>query len=454
MFKISDEKRAYPRIKTNLRMNILENVFANLIDLSESGLSFSSTETISSPEITLKISFSDGGSELRTNAKLVWKRDAEGNSSLYGVEFVKLGEDQKLVLRKELVQNQISGLLQYAKDKDKKHAISIYFLKDVLDYINVLVKLTEVLAKEKDVSEKIFRRLTDATNLILLKGYGLEESLEDKILIAKVKENFRLLIGVWAYKSPFVKNGFEKPRGYPGDYLMLEAVYSNRPHAKGIGFCYDKYFLNSPYAVAVRYRKDKLREILKKYIKDSNQENLKIFNIACGSCREIKELPPEVFKGRKITFTCIDWDEEALAFSKQAVKTLPENVKFHFIKEDIFKIIKDSNFINSIGNQDLVYSIGLIDYLPDRILRMFIQFFYELTKEKGVLVLTHKNKEKTFSPLAPDWFCNWKFVSRNKEEVLQIYNSSGIKNFNLTTEVDEFNDIFYFYVQKEHGKKP
>lgn len=449
MNKISrQERRAHPRIKTNLKTELSEKISADSVDVSESGLQFNSAETISSPALSLQIHFPHKKFEFKTNARLVWKRDlAEGGSS-YGLEFVALNEAQKAALRKELIKTQISGLLDEIREPEIKKLVSDFFLDDMLNYINEINKIVPYALKDGVYSEEIEKKITRFNNQIVLKGYCLEELLFDKKVMQKVRDSFRYLIGVWAYKSPIMKRAFEKPRGYPGDYLMLETVYNNHSSAEGIGFYFDKYFLSNPYAIAVRHRKDRLREILKKEIQESPLEVIKIFDIACGSCKEIKELPFELFKNKKVIFTCLDWDDEALEFSKQALKDFPVNVQFNFVKEDIMNIIKKVNPMNSYGKQDLVYSIGLIDYLPDRVLKVFIKYFYGLLCEKGKLVLTHKNREKTFSPLPPAWFCDWKFVPRNKEEIVGLFYNCGIDKFSLATEVDEFNDIFYFTIGK------
>lgn len=347
--------------------------------------------------------------------------------------------------QEEAIKKQISGLLNDINDPQAKKDISDFFLKDVSGYTSEIIKIDASLSKQNEYSEEIERKVIHLSNEILLKGYCLETIIGNKIIINKIKENFRFLVGPWVYKSPMIKRAFEKPKGYPGDYLMLENVYDNQPLAKsGIGVYFDKYFLSSPYAVAVRCRKDKLREFIEKEIKRVAFQDIKIFDIACGSCREIKELPITLFKEEKITFNCLDWDQDALEFSRDKVNGSPSNVKFNFIKEDIMNLIRDSSRVGSFAQQDLVYSIGLIDYLPDRILKLFMQFFYGILKVKGKLILTHKNKEKTFSPVGPDWFCNWKFVPRSKEEVVHLFHNSGIKNFSLSSEVDEFNDVFYF----------
>ncbi|MCX5697026.1 MAG: PilZ domain-containing protein [Candidatus Omnitrophica bacterium] len=454
MSRIPTEQRSYPRLKSNLKVDISGNSPGTSVDLSESGMSINSVETISSPNISLKIDFTNDELELKTEARLVWKRDLEDGSSSYGVEFIGLNDAQKVTLRKELIKTQIKELLKEIKDNKIKEDISNFFLGDILDYTNEVNKIISHLSKGNSYSEEIEKKIAHLNNQILLKGYCLEELINNKVIINKSKEHFRSLVGTWAYKSAIVKRAFEKPRGYPGDYLMLETVYNNRTLTEsGIGYYFDKYFLSNPYAVAVRYRKDKLREILRKEIQNSSLKAIKIFDIACGSCREIKELPQSLFKDKTVIFTCLDWDQEALDFSFDALKDFTKNAKFNFVKEDIMNLIKDDKLVDLFEKQDLVYSIGLIDYLPDRILKLFMQFFYGITRENGKLILTHKNKEKTFSPLPPDWFCNWKFVPRTKDEVMHLFYNCGIKDFSLSTDVDEFNDIFYFTFVKQHNVK-
>lgn len=364
------------------------------------------------------------------------------------MEFVDFSETKSEATRRELIENQISGLLNKIKETSVKNDVARFFFEDVFSYINKILNIAGKLSDENEYSQDLEKELARINNEIVVKGYCLEELINDKKIMQEVRDNFRYLVGSWAYTSPIMKRAFEKPRGYPGDYLILENVYNNQSSAKGLGFYFDKYFLSNPYAIAVRYRKDRLREIMKAEIQQSKLETIRIFDIACGSCREIAEQPLGLFQGRKVTFTCLDWDEEALEFSRQALKNFPKNTEFKFVKEDIMKIIKDADLINSYGKQDLIYSIGLIDYLPDRILKVFMKSFYEILKPGGKVIMTHKNREKTFSPLPPAWFCDWKFVPRNKEEVLSLFHNCGLGNFFLSIDVDDFNDIFYFLIGK------
>lgn len=449
MVKIPEEKRWYPRIKTNLRVNVSKNISGESIDLSEGGLSLNSVEFISSPAISLQINFPGTDFKLKIDAKLVWKRDLETGASLYGMEFTHLNEIQKAELRKELIKIQTERLLSEIKDIETKKMVSNFFLKDLLEYINEVIKLIPYFSREDKYSEDLEKRLEQLNTRFLLKGYCLEELLADKKNMQKVKDNFRELVGTWAYKSVIMKRAFEKPRGYPGDYRMLEIVYDNKPISKNVGVYFDNYFLKNPYAVAVRIRKDHLREMLINFLNETDLNRVSILNIACGSCREIRELLPSLKTKSSIIFNCLDWDEEALKFSQDTLLPIkPKNVELKFIKEDVMNLIKNESTALSLVKQDLIYSIGLIDYLPDRVLKKLIYALYQLLQKNGRLILTHKNREKTFPPIPPDWFCDWKFVSRNKDEVIKLFHDCEMSDFSLSLEADDFEHIYYFTITK------
>jgi len=363
---------------------------------------------------------------------------------------------QSNILKKEWIKDQIKELLNEIEVPQIREQISNFFIKKVLDYLNEIDELNSQILKKKVDSEKLQDKLDRLNTEILECGYQLEESISDKHIIRKVKDKFRQLVGPWIYKSIILKRAYEKPCGYPGDYKLLELIYDNRPISKNIGAYFDNYFLKSQYAIAVRIRKDRLREILRDYINKENLNRINILNIACGSCREIRELLPNLNTKKSIIFTCLDWDKEALKFSKDALSPLTikkNNIKFKFIKENIMNVIRNRSITKSLNKQNLIYSIGLIDYLPNVALQKLIYVMYQLLEKNGMLILTHKNKEKAFPAVPPDWACDWKFVSRNKDEVVELFYDSGISGFSLSINSDEFEYIYYFMLRKTKNKE-
>lgn len=449
MGKLSEDRRIHPRIGIKYQVEVAKTITAKASDLSEAGLCFSTPETISSPTMTLKINFPNEKEGFKSTARLVWKRDIEDGSFSYGVEFVDLNETQKASLREELIKAQTAELIEGIKSPEVRQQVSHFFFEDVLSYTNEMVKLIQSATNTKEYSLEIEKKFDQINSQILLKGYCLEELLADKKIMQQIKDSFRKLVGVWVYKSLIVRRGFEKPRGYAGDYEMLEIVYNDKPLSRGLGKYFDNNFLKSPYAVAVRIRKDRLREILQEYIDSAKAEKVRILDIACGSSREIRELLLRTKTKNEVIITCLDWDNEALKFSQDALlPNKPKNINLKFVQEDVMNLTKNGKAEEGCGRQNLIYSIGLIDYIPDRMLKKLIQAWYQLLLPGGKLILTHKNREKTFPPLPPDWFCDWKFVPRNREEAIKLFYDCGMPGFSLSWESDEFGYIYYFTITK------
>ena len=443
------EKRYFPRINTDFLVKIENRISGKTINLSETGISFASKKDNTSKSLTIQIELPSQSFSAKLRVK--WHRISDDTDEfLYGTQFLDLDNKTRRLLREVLFRSQIKNVLNKLQAPEDKKLISSFFLEDVNNFLGGLKKLRKDATLKGNGNVEIIRRMTKLNNEIVLKGSVLEELIANKNIMREIKGSFRLLASTWAYKSNIVKRAFEKPRGYPGDYRMMEDVYDNQPRSEGIGWYYDKYFLSNAYAVAVRSRKDKLREMLYEFI-DTNKDkkSIKILDLACGSSREIAELIPRIKTKSLVKFTCIDWDEEAIAFSKELFKDLPSNVKVGLLKNDLFALMKNEKFCESLGSQDLIYSIGLIDYLPDRILKKWLQFFYQLLHKGGKFIVTHKNKEKTFPPLPPNWFCDWKFVPRSKDEVVNFLYNCGLDKFSLDIKVDDFIYIYYFTLTKQ-----
>ena len=71
---------------------------------------------------------------------------------------------------------------------------------------------------------------------------------------------------------------------------MLEMIYNNQLISEGLGIYFDRWFLDNPYAIAVRNRKEKIKESIRTFLKETALSSINVLNIASGPCREIKEL--------------------------------------------------------------------------------------------------------------------------------------------------------------------
>jgi len=338
--------------------------------------------------------------------------------------------------------------------KNKKAEGAIFdFARKLRSYLQDLSELSDRImggAISYKEAEKILKRIN---NEIVEAGADTTHTINSKIISKKVKQRFREMVGIYAYQSNFVKRAYDKPRGYPGDYRTIELVYNNRPVSEGIGRYFDKYFLGNEYAIAVRNRKDKIKQMLKDAISNSDKGTINILNIACGSCREIKELfQDDKYPHKNIQFTLIDQDEEALSYSRKILSHLPGNIRLTLLRENVYDFIKDDivdkSYSKKSGCYDLIYTIGLADYLPDRALENLIKYCFTLLLPKGKMILAHKNIDK-YKPLLPDWFCDWTFYPRTQTGLIELVKSrADIQDRDIIVDKEESGIIFFLTLGK------
>jgi hypothetical protein len=359
-------------------------------------------------------------------------------------------KENNLSLLAEQNSVEIDPLLKTINDESKREAVKNFWKNDVVEYFLLLHKMGEDLSAGTISQDETSEKMIKATNDILKKGDKLEQYLDDKELIKKIKNIFRLTGAPYGLKSKAVQHALFKPGGYPGDYELLEFIYNNVPTSEHLGYCVDRTFLADGYARAVNARKDLMKETLKKYLKSMEQSDkpVEILNIACGAARDLRELFKEEsfnFKS-EIKFTLIDKSTDALNFSREKLTGIHKNVSFDFLNHSVYDYLKEpATYSKILKNKDMAYSIGLADYIPEEPLRAQTKFFFDLLNPGGLLIIAHKDS-KNYHPLTPDWWADWTFHLRNEDEVVDIIKTSGIKNYSLKVEREKKTNIIFFLI--------
>ncbi len=445
------EQRIYPRINVSFPIKITPDIVSEAVDISEGGFSFILQKPLLLSKANVKIDFSEKES-IETEFRVIWNKQLiEKNGFKYGACLIRLKNKDINVLRDILIRKHMEPLLEEIEDSSKRQKVLDFWMKDCKKYMEQCESLSQDIENKRISLTDACQRLKIITDHMLQRGDEIEILLDNKKIIKKIKQTFRILCGIWPYKSKIVKRGFEKPRGYPGDYLMIESVYDNKNISDGIGYCADNYFLNNEYPTAVRNRKNKMKDILIDYIYKKPSQDMDILNVGCGSCREIVEVLLSGIKPiKKVNFSLVDQDEEALLFSKKALElTKSGYCTYRFLQHNILDYIRhEQKYLDILGKQDLAYSIGVTDYLPDRMLKKLISFCLKLLKPKGTLILAHKDKV-VYKPIASDWWCDWTFFPRDEKEFLNMLSECEINGFDLKTEREKSNIVMFFILTKK-----
>jgi extracellular factor (EF) 3-hydroxypalmitic acid methyl ester biosynthesis protein len=386
--------------------------------------------------------------------KRIWSKTGDnGGGGQYGVSFLDLSMQERSELRKRFLLNEplllshAEAVAAKAQDRTAIPEIKTFFLIDVRLALESLIDIDTVieLGQPDAIVQKECNKTLD--NLIEA-GDRLENTLSIPYLGSEIKNRVRQLLGHFIYQSAVFKRGFEKPHGYPGDFQMLEGVYNNRELSSGIGRYIDRYGLDVPYAVAIRHRKDKMRDILYDFINASREQSLQIINLASGACRDIREmfLRPITYPGT-VTLTCIDQDPIAIEYSRQTLAEIGlGNINVELVQGNILRL--EALDLGPDGSVDMIYSIGIADYLQDRMLKKIFSDSYAKLKTGGKLVIAYKDRD-SHRPIALNWYGDWYFIPRNEDELIELINASmGAENISISIEREDSGVIFFATITK------
>jgi SAM-dependent methyltransferase len=227
---------------------------------------------------------------------------------------------------------------------------------------------------------------------------------------------------------PWMHRARHKPLGYPGDFEVMNGVYSRQfsgstLFAKALNLA----FSSTPAAEAVRTRKNLLKRRLGELL-DSTEPGTKpirILSIAAGPAQEIFELLQEREEiPVPLEIVLFDQDKRALSYSYGRLKRVvssrwPGLVTLVHLHDSIKRLLRDSGIFAGQGAFDVVIACGLFDYLQLLTAVSLSRNLYSILAPGGTLYIGNmvpSNPSRWFMELHLDWY----LVYRERSELLEL----------------------------------
>lgn len=217
---------------------------------------------------------------------------------------------------------------------------------------------------------------------------------------------------------------YAKPRGYAGDFMTIDWIYQNNPQGVGrLGSLLDRCFLNVPAAQAVRNRRGLLAEYIQTALEQTDGQTTRITSLACGPAAEIFDVFETLDDPARLRATLIDIDLQALAFvgDKRDRRQLQRQIEL--VNGNLVYLATGRQELK-LAPQDLIYSIGLIDYFSDKFVILLLNYIHSLLRPGGKVVLGN------FHPRNPDralmdYILDWKLIHRSEEDMNRLFAASS-----------------------------
>jgi len=217
---------------------------------------------------------------------------------------------------------------------------------------------------------------------------------------------------------------YSKPRGYAGDFLAIEHIYQNEPAGHGrIGPVLDRCFLNLPAAIAVRNRRGLLADEITEVIANKHGQPARVTSLACGPAAEIFDVFGKLENPGSLVATLIDIDHQALSFVGDRRDSAGLRQQIKLINANLIYLATGKERIE-LRDQDLVYSIGLIDYFNDKFVIKLLNYIHAALRPGGKVILGNFHPRNPSRGLMEHLF-DWRLIHRTEADMDRLFFNSA-----------------------------
>lgn len=268
--------------------------------------------------------------------------------------------------------------------------------------------------------------LSDALRDHVAREAHLEEGIGGYVF----RETFSFLM-----RSANIDRWFTKPRGYAGDFFSIELIYRNNAEGEGrLGRFVDRWALGLTAAQAVRNRRGLLAGAIRDAVDRSPGETTLVTSLASGPARELFDVLTQA-DAPAIQATCIDIDNEALAFGSERARELGVSDRIHFAQDNVLRLSRGRGK-TTIPQQHLIYSVGLIDYLQDEHIVRLLDWAHDQLLPGGTVILGNfdvDNPHKAFM----DHVLEWRLIHRTPADLRRMFAASKFGTAPVDVRVEE-----------------
>jgi extracellular factor (EF) 3-hydroxypalmitic acid methyl ester biosynthesis protein len=240
------------------------------------------------------------------------------------------------------------------------------------------------------------------------------------------------------HQDPFTHRAFTKPRGYAGDAVMMDFIYSQEenwqnPEASELGRSVFQYTINAAASAGVRSRREFIAECLDEVARTHVAPTA--LAIACGHLREAS-MSSAVRRRRFKEFIALDADADSL-------KEVDRSYSSYGVRTHLADIRKMLTGRLDYGKFDLIYSTGLYDYLNAKTAKKLTSHLFSMLEPGGKLVIANflpTIEDIGFMEACMDWF----LVYRDRFEMMgltEFIKQSDIQDIKVSVEENQ-NIIF------------
>lgn len=324
--------------------------------------------------------------------------------------------------------------------------------RDLLDENYVLAQQFERGFDLEGVYEACEARLVQHWRTLWRTGNDLvKEIMGDREVLEATKAFTEVVITPEMRLGAIWDRSYAKPLGYPGDFEVMNQVYDWQ-RTGGNVYQMLMHRLGLEVAECIKTRMEVVRANIARVVHEKGSSRAaRILSLGSGPAREIEMfLAGGSLKTRRAEFTLIDQEQSALKYAIE--KTFPHvlnskgQARVQCLNLSFTDILRGTGSLAALPPQDMIYSVGLIDYLADRRAQSLVRRLYDTLASGGLMIIGNMN-DTALSNLWPMKFItDWSLYYRGDADMLAW--TQGLNPAMAWTETEPTDRVRMLFVVK------
>jgi len=232
----------------------------------------------------------------------------------------------------------------------------------------------------------------------------------------------RLEVGWLQHRARF------KPRGYAGDYELLERICAQKCCADPLGQAFDAYFQRQAAPHAVRCRTQAVAAAIVAQGLTRVSLPFRVVSVGSGPAQDVYQALAVLPESRRqsMQVVLLDLDPDALDFARRRLAPLLPQAALHCLHENLSRLPVRPKKAQLLAAADVLVCTGLFDYLDDASAVAMLRLFWQQLAPAGLMLVGN------FAPHNPtraymEWIGNWYLIYRTRQQMIDLALQAGIR---------------------------
>lgn len=249
------------------------------------------------------------------------------------------------------------------------------------------------------------------------------------------QDNAEVLDAFGATMTPLTMQGFalSKPRGYAGDFEIIDRIYLHHVSPDPALTNWDRFFHRQAAPRAVRNRKTYFHRLLNHHAASGSPHILKV---GVGPGRSMFEwfcTNPS----SEAVFDCVEIDPNAVQYAAVLNRDFLDHITF--IRKNFLKWQPKQQY-------DLIWAAGIFDYFDDATFLQMLQRLLDALKTGGEIVIGNFSNTNPCRPQM-EFGLQWHLHHRSADQLIGMAMQCGIQRERITIGCEPLGVNLFLHVE-------